>query len=218
MSFSLEPTFIDDDVDPAAWPSSYYGRTRRIDLAKLYRDTLLASQQQSGNGGECKRLSKPRRAVSFAVGPPTVHEYEAEDQNEVLHIRRSLLSRKPYLQLWDISQKDLRPVPNEQYYKKPKVSKQQSDPETEEDMEYYGDIEDEKEWLLKQHGLRQSGQPQQNLPPSPPLSPGTTADSEPLAWIKPAQTRSSPARLMSLTLSRIKCSWTPTSKRRAPLL
>ncbi|GAN04591.1 hypothetical protein MAM1_0068c04052 [Mucor ambiguus] len=31
------------DMDLSAWPSSYYGRTRRIDLAKFYHDILKAS-------------------------------------------------------------------------------------------------------------------------------------------------------------------------------
>ncbi|ORZ00439.1 hypothetical protein BCR43DRAFT_560938 [Syncephalastrum racemosum] len=216
MVFSLEPTFITEDVDPTAWPSSYYGRTRRIDLAKLYRDTLIASQQQAGQEGACKRHSKPRRAVSFAAGPPTVHEYESEEQDETLHIRHSFLGSQPYLKLWDVSQKDLRPVPNEQYHKIPICGRQQDEQEAEENMEFDGGYEaDERELLLNQHRLREPKQ--QHRRPSSPS--GTATDIEPLQWIKPAQTRSSPARLMSLTLSRLKCPWTPTSKRRStPLL
>ncbi|KAI8379538.1 uncharacterized protein BYT42DRAFT_569111 [Radiomyces spectabilis] len=62
--------------DSSAWPSSYYGLTRRIDLAKLYHDILLATQT--------KPVFKPTRKcharrVSFSTDPPTVHEYEPEN-------------------------------------------------------------------------------------------------------------------------------------------
>lgn len=36
------------DMDLNAWPSSYYGRTRRIDLAKFYHDILKASSPDVG--------------------------------------------------------------------------------------------------------------------------------------------------------------------------
>ncbi|KAG0189357.1 hypothetical protein DFQ28_003525 [Apophysomyces sp. BC1034] len=71
------------ETDSTAWPSTYYGKTRRIDLAKFYQDVLLASQQQPTTPPLKKKSSIKRRPtngrrVSFANGPPTVHEYEAE--------------------------------------------------------------------------------------------------------------------------------------------
>jgi hypothetical protein len=53
------------NMDSSAWPSSYYGRTRRIDLEKFYQEITKASQP-------CKKR------VTFSPDPPKVHEYEAE--------------------------------------------------------------------------------------------------------------------------------------------
>ncbi|KAF7724584.1 hypothetical protein EC973_000892 [Apophysomyces ossiformis] len=70
------------ETDPTAWPSTYYGRTRRIDLAKFYQDVLLASEQPREplkKKSSIKRRPTNGRRVSFATGPPIVHEYEAEN-------------------------------------------------------------------------------------------------------------------------------------------
>lgn len=40
------------DMDLSAWPSSYYGRTRRIDLAKFYHDILKASSPAASTQDE----------------------------------------------------------------------------------------------------------------------------------------------------------------------
>ncbi|KAI8975710.1 hypothetical protein BDF20DRAFT_837076 [Mycotypha africana] len=87
------------EMDSNAWPSSYYGRTRRIDLAKFYFDILKASsdeidkvnhqqQQQcddlcSSSSDEEEQISiiqKPKsvKKVTFSKEPPTIFEYEPE--------------------------------------------------------------------------------------------------------------------------------------------
>lgn len=74
----LQPTTCEttqQTQDAAAWPSQYYGRTRRIDLQQMYTDLIKELQQQE----------RPQRRVSFSVGPPQVHVYEPveyEDDNE----------------------------------------------------------------------------------------------------------------------------------------
>ncbi|KAG0170283.1 hypothetical protein DFQ28_010130 [Apophysomyces sp. BC1034] len=62
----------EEAVDPTAWPSSYYGRTRHVDLAKFYHDI----QDQLRN-------EPPPRRVSFSVEPPKVHRYNQGDLTAV---------------------------------------------------------------------------------------------------------------------------------------
>ncbi|KAI7882956.1 hypothetical protein K492DRAFT_193108 [Lichtheimia hyalospora FSU 10163] len=120
------------ESDLSAWPSSYYGRTRRIDLAKLYSETLRLAridQQQRqqkplpphprktihNHGAKIKT----RRKVSFTTEPPKVHEYDPEENNE---IEESLMlpgkgfmqscrrfDHEGHLRLQTV---DLRPIPN----------------------------------------------------------------------------------------------------------
>lgn len=56
------------NMDSSAWPSSYYGRTRRIDLEQFYKDILRASAP----------TTITKKKVTFSPDPPTVHEYEPE--------------------------------------------------------------------------------------------------------------------------------------------
>jgi hypothetical protein len=97
------------DMDMNAWPSSYYGRTRRIDLAKFYHDILKASGNELTNHCEdqCSSSSSSdeeeqvitdqvsatskqdncmnKKSVTFSVDPPIVHEYESEYDNQPIH-------------------------------------------------------------------------------------------------------------------------------------
>ncbi|CAO3610362.1 unnamed protein product [Mucor hiemalis] len=91
------------DMDMNAWPSTYYGRSRRIDLAKFYHDILKAStnddqcnsDSSSGNSSDEDeqvnqiRLSRvtatqekskksTTKKVTFTEAAPTIYEYEAE--------------------------------------------------------------------------------------------------------------------------------------------
>lgn len=94
------------DMDSNAWPSSYYGRTRRIDLAKFYHDILKASSNDneddvdqcndSSSDEEGSQISQPgttstanntiiitgtenqKKHVRFSTEPPMIYEYEAE--------------------------------------------------------------------------------------------------------------------------------------------
>lgn len=56
--------------DSSAWPSRYYGKTRHIDLEKIYHDIVTQSSQPSDK--------KTQRQVSFSNDAPIVHEYEPE--------------------------------------------------------------------------------------------------------------------------------------------
>lgn len=55
-------TIFSDKLDFAAWPSSYNRPTRRIDLAQLYTDTLIAAQQHRQR--EKSQLEKPPLCIS----------------------------------------------------------------------------------------------------------------------------------------------------------
>ncbi|KAI7903883.1 uncharacterized protein BX663DRAFT_505556 [Cokeromyces recurvatus] len=72
MATQINTLYNETEMDLTAWPSSYYGKTRRIDLAKFYQDILKAS-----NIKEKKAIKK----VRFSTDPPTVYEYEAEYDN-----------------------------------------------------------------------------------------------------------------------------------------
>lgn len=122
-----------NESDLSAWPSSYYGRTRRIDLAKLYSETLRLAridQQQQQQQYQQKPLpphpketrttttttTKTRRKVSFTTEPPKVHEYEPEENGEIpssfskgfmQSCRR--FDHEGHLRLQTV---DLRPIPN----------------------------------------------------------------------------------------------------------
>jgi hypothetical protein len=96
------------DMDMSAWPSSYYGRTRRIDLAKFYHDILKASSNNelvedpcSSSSSSCDEdeqvtidqpsttistdcMNKQKR-VTFSIDPPSIHEYEPEYDNLPTH-------------------------------------------------------------------------------------------------------------------------------------
>ncbi|KAI9493774.1 hypothetical protein BDB00DRAFT_872018 [Zychaea mexicana] len=96
------------DIDPTAWPSSYYGRTKRIDLAKVYSDTLLRVNQEHE---QRKQKRKGRRQVSFTTAPPVIHEYEREDSREYCRNRRKY-DDAGHLRLQTL---DLRPIPNSLY-------------------------------------------------------------------------------------------------------
>lgn len=75
-----------------AWPSSYYGRTRRIDLEKFYHDLLKNSNHDESSSDDeeadqvnsislpsvTSTVTKSPKKVSFSTEPPTVYEYEAE--------------------------------------------------------------------------------------------------------------------------------------------
>ncbi|CDH48219.1 predicted protein [Lichtheimia corymbifera JMRC:FSU:9682] len=109
-----------NESDLSAWPSSYYGRTRRIDLAKLYSETLrlarVDQQQQQqqqqkplpphpptrkmthNNHGGARSSTKTRRKVSFTTEPPKVHEYEPEENNEIEQQQSSLSPGKGFMQ------------------------------------------------------------------------------------------------------------------------
>lgn len=60
------------DMDLNAWPSSYYGRTRRIDLAKFYHDILkasgpdavAASTQDQTDGQDHQRINRSSSSSS----------------------------------------------------------------------------------------------------------------------------------------------------------
>ncbi|KAI7895163.1 uncharacterized protein EV154DRAFT_477612 [Mucor mucedo] len=85
---------IDTPPSKDAWPSSYYGRTRRIDLEKFYHDLLKNSNhdESSSDDEEDEQVNhisvvgvtstitktKSTKKVSFSTEPPTVYEYEAE--------------------------------------------------------------------------------------------------------------------------------------------
>ncbi|KAI7886571.1 hypothetical protein K492DRAFT_176656 [Lichtheimia hyalospora FSU 10163] len=61
--------------DSSAWPSRYYGKTRHIDLEKIYHDIVTQSSQTPDK--------KTQRQVSFSDDAPIVHEYEPEcDEDE----------------------------------------------------------------------------------------------------------------------------------------
>ena len=100
-------------IDSTAWPSSYYGRTQRVDLAKVYSDTLLRVNQEQERKRKQQRNQKGRRQVSFTTAPPIVHEYERED------IREYCRNRKRYDDAGRlrIQTLDLRPIPNTCYNK-----------------------------------------------------------------------------------------------------
>ncbi|KAG2218758.1 hypothetical protein INT45_003076 [Circinella minor] len=102
-------------IDSTAWPSSYYGRTKRIDLAKVYSDTLLRinQEQEQKHHQQQQRNKKGRRQVSFTTAPPIIHEYERED------IREYCRNRKRYDDAGHlrIQTLDLRPIPNNCYNK-----------------------------------------------------------------------------------------------------
>ena len=127
-----------NESDLSAWPSSYYGRTRRIDLAKLYSETLRLAridQQQQQQQQQHKPLpphptrkiihnhgasTKTRRKVSFTAEPPKVHEYEPEENNEIEQ-HSLVLPGKGFMQScrrFDheghlrLQTVDLRPIPN----------------------------------------------------------------------------------------------------------
>lgn len=93
-------------MDLNAWPSSYYGRTRRIDLAKFYHDILKAStsHDDEDHDDQCSEdstassddeeeainqnnlvgvtslptNSNKKKTVTFTDEAPTVYEYEPE--------------------------------------------------------------------------------------------------------------------------------------------
>lgn len=89
---------IDAPACKDAWPSSYYGRTRRIDLEKFYHDVLKASNDESSNNSSSDEdeLSVTNRSfrtsssgnttitkkVTFCTKPPVVFEYEPEYEQE----------------------------------------------------------------------------------------------------------------------------------------
>ena len=100
-------------IDSTAWPSSYYGRTQRVDLAKVYSDTLLRVNQEQERKRKQQRNQKGRRQVSFTTAPPIIHEYERED------IREYCCNRKRYDDAGRlrIQTLDLRPIPNTCYNK-----------------------------------------------------------------------------------------------------
>lgn len=58
--------------DSSAWPSRYYGKTRHIDLEKIYHDIVAQSSSSQTTD------KKTHRQVSFSNDAPIVHEYEPE--------------------------------------------------------------------------------------------------------------------------------------------
>ncbi|CAO3586642.1 unnamed protein product [Absidia cylindrospora] len=122
---SLETDCI-TEVDISAWPSSYYGRGKRVDLEKFFEkvqqeqkeieqrqqeDLVSKRSQRQGNG------RTGLRQVRFSPDPPTVFEYEAEydtfdrlvsniDQSKDIWPSHA---RRPPQRL------DLRPIRNHQY-------------------------------------------------------------------------------------------------------
>lgn len=122
-----------NESDLSAWPSSYYGRTRRIDLAKLYSETLRLAridqqQQQQQQQYQQKPLpphpkeirtttttTKTRRKVSFTTEPPKVHEYEPEENDDIPSFSKGFMQscrrfdHEGHLRLQTV---DLRPIPN----------------------------------------------------------------------------------------------------------
>lgn len=93
------------DMDLNAWPSSYYGRTRRIDLEKFYHDILKASSNDdpcndSSSSDEDEQVNhisttcvtpgsigtagnKTNKKVTFSAEPPMVFEYEPEYDQDI---------------------------------------------------------------------------------------------------------------------------------------
>ncbi|KAI7857832.1 hypothetical protein BDC45DRAFT_532132 [Circinella umbellata] len=107
----------DDSVltDSTAWPSSYYGRTKRIDLAKVYSDTLLRinQEQEQERKSHQRNNKKGRRQVSFTTAPPIIHEYEREDIHDYCRDRKRY-DDAGHLRIQTL---DLRPIPNNCYNK-----------------------------------------------------------------------------------------------------
>ncbi|ORZ16527.1 hypothetical protein BCR42DRAFT_415236 [Absidia repens] len=114
------------EADVSAWPSSYYGRGKRVDLEKFFEkvqqeqkeieqrqqeDLVRKRSQRHGNG------RSGVRQVRFSPDPPTVFEYEAEYDTFdrlVSNIGQSKdiwpsHARRPPQRL------DLRPIRNHQY-------------------------------------------------------------------------------------------------------
>ncbi|KAI8084545.1 uncharacterized protein BX664DRAFT_387272 [Halteromyces radiatus] len=110
MDEPLESNIV--EIDTSAWPSSYYGRCKRVDLEKFFQKVQqehaeLERQQQNNNG----------RQVRFSTEAPQIFEYEAEYDTFdrlVSNIGQSKdiwpsYARRPPQRL------DLRPIRNLQY-------------------------------------------------------------------------------------------------------
>ncbi|KAI8141374.1 hypothetical protein BJV82DRAFT_670657 [Fennellomyces sp. T-0311] len=119
------------DADPTAWPSSYYGRTKRIDLAKVYSDTLLRVNQAQEQKKQRKQ-QKARRQVSFTTAPPVIHEYEQEDMDDFCRNRR----RYDDAGQLRIQTLDLRPIPNTLYNHPPQPLSASVSPTSSSQVDY----------------------------------------------------------------------------------
>lgn len=99
------------DMYMSDWPSSYYGRSRRIDLAKFYHDILKATSDELETTDECEdpcsssvssndedeqavqvdhiseTVSEPvnKKTVTFSADPPVIHEYEPEYEDQTTY-------------------------------------------------------------------------------------------------------------------------------------
>ncbi|ORZ02374.1 hypothetical protein BCR43DRAFT_500436 [Syncephalastrum racemosum] len=139
--------------DAAAWPSRYYGRTRRIDLQQIYTDLVNELQQQE----------RPQRRVSFSVAPPKVHvyepvEYEDDDEEDSKPFAATRFIRtdeaENFSEIYCKKKKankydslgrryDLRPVPNVNYTKKEKSASAPSSPVSDKPIDLSGALSEE---------------------------------------------------------------------------
>lgn len=71
------------DMDLSAWPSSYYGRTRRIDLAKFYHDILKASSPTAAPSQEQPEEHQQRINRSSSSSSNSSSDSSDSDASEV---------------------------------------------------------------------------------------------------------------------------------------
>ncbi|KAI9314225.1 hypothetical protein BX666DRAFT_2029749 [Dichotomocladium elegans] len=80
--------------DHSSWPSRYYGRTRHLDLEKIYTQVLAKSKMQPE---DLDKKSEQRR-VRISTEAPTVYEYEPEyDADDVNRPSSSYMPIDPAL-------------------------------------------------------------------------------------------------------------------------
>ncbi|KAI8070453.1 hypothetical protein BC940DRAFT_296136 [Gongronella butleri] len=112
-------------ADASAWPSSYYGRTKRVDLEKFFlkvqeEHAALQEVETQGNDNDNDHeqpVKKAKKVVRFHPGVPVVYEYEPEfDTFERLVSNIQLAKKDTWPSYARKPQRlDLRPIRNVHY-------------------------------------------------------------------------------------------------------